>query len=335
MQTILVTGGLGYIGSHVVVELLKYNHYKVIIIDNLSNSSLDILNKIEQITSLSNHEFQQRCIYYNGCVESYALLYEIFFSHSIDCVIHLAGLKSVNDSIIQPIHYYQTNIGMTLNLLHIMDLFDVKKIIFSSSSTVYGNNIPPFHEEMQTGQSITNPYGKTKYMIEEILKDLPNWSVFILRYFNPIGAHSSGLIGDNPNGIPNNIMPYLLKVANGTYPILNIYGNTYNTFDGTAERDFIHIEDLARAHVLCINQFKQSVITLNIGTGKPTSVLQLIETFQRVNQKPIPYCFIEKREGDIETSYSLINKASEVLQFQCHKTIDDMCKDAYHFISMN
>jgi len=326
MKTILVTGGLGFIGSHTIVELLEMN-YKVVIIDNLSNSNISIIEKIKKITN-------KDIVFYKCDILDTEQLNNIFKSYNIYCVIHFAGLKAVSESIEKPLEYYHNNVSGTVNLLQCMEKCNVKNLIFSSSSTVYGNTQPPFTENSETGKNITNPYGRTKYLIEEILKDLNGWNIFILRYFNPIGAHKSGLIGDNPNGIPNNLMPYIIKVANKELPYLNIFGNDYNTNDGTAKRDFIHVVDLAKAHVNCIDHFKDIQI-LNLGTGNSISVLELVETFKKVNNIDIPYYFKEKRNGDIEDSYCISNKAEEIINWKSNKNITDMCEDSYNFIINN
>ena len=322
MKTILVTGGLGFIGSHTIIELLEIN-CNVVIIDNLSNSSTTVIDKIKKITN-------KDIIFYKCDILDTSQLHNIFKTYNIYCVIHFAGLKSVSESIEKPLEYYHNNVSGTINLLQCMEKFHVKNLIFSSSSTVYGNTQPPFTENNETGKNITNTYGRTKYLIEEILKDLIGWNIFILRYFNPIGAHESGLIGDDPNGIPNNLMPYIIKVASKELPILNIFGNNYNTNDGTAKRDFIHVTDLAKAHVNCINYFK-GIQILNLGTGSSTSVLELVNTFKKVNNIDIPYIFKEKRSGDIEDSYCVSDKAKEIIKWEANKNIVDMCKDSYNF----
>ena len=326
MKTILVTGGLGFIGSHTTVELLEMN-YNVIVVDNLSNSNINMIDKIKRITD-------KDIIFYKCDILETDKLNNIFKTYNIDSVIHFAGLKAVSESIEKPLEYYHNNVSGTVNLLQCMEKFNVKNLIFSSSSTVYGNTLPPFTENNETGKNITNPYGRTKYLIEEILKDLNGWNIFILRYFNPIGAHKSGLIGDNPNGIPNNLMPYIIKVANKELPILNIFGNDYNTTDGTAKRDFIHVVDLAKAHVNCIDHFSNIQI-LNLGTGNSTSVLELVETFKKVNNVHIPYIFEGRRNGDIEDSYCVSDKAKRIIKWNATKNIIDMCKDSYNFIKNN
>jgi len=326
MRNILVTGGLGFIGSHTVIELLIKN-YNVIIIDNLTNSNLDILDKIKKISNSNNITF------YKGDILDKLLLDNILKKEYIDTVIHFAGLKSVSQSIKEPLKYYENNINGTIVLLKIMEKYNVKNLIFSSSATVYGNNKSPFTEISQTGVNITNPYGKSKYLIEEILKDLHDWNIFALRYFNPIGCHPSGIIGENPNEIPNNLIPYLMRVANKQYPFLNVYGDKYNTIDGTGIRDYIHVVDLAKAHVKALDKFIKGFTALNLGTGKGTSVLELINTFERINNIKIFYKICEKRDGDIDICICIPSKANLILDWKASLTIEDMCRDSWNFIS--
>lgn len=328
MRNIFVTGGLGFIGSHTVIELLNQGH-NVIIIDNLSNSNLDILEKIKKISNSENIKF------YQGDILDEKLMNIIFIRENIDSVIHFAGLKSVSESVKEPLKYYENNISGTIVLLKTMEKYNVKNLIFSSSATVYGNNKAPFTEESQTGVNITNPYGRSKYLIEEMLKDLKDWNIFFLRYFNPIGCHSSGIIGENPNGIPNNLMPYLMRVASGKYPFLSVYGDDYNTMDGTGVRDYIHVVDLAKAHVKALDKFIKGFTALNLGTGKGTSVLELIHTFESVNNIRIPYKICERREGDIDISLCNPSKANKILDWKAKLTVKDMCKDSWNFIIKN
>ncbi len=256
-KNILLTGGNGFIGSHTIVEILKDNKYNVIVIDNLANSNINNIDLVKKIV------YPREYTFYEGNILDKSLLENIFKTHEIYAVIHFAALKAVNESILNPLLYYKNNISGTLTLLEVMEKFNVKNLIFSSSATVYGNEKSPLTENSKVGVGITNPYGKSKFIIEEILKDLTNWNIFILRYFNPVGAHESGLIGDDPNGVPSNLMPFLLRVAknnyyqenNTQYEYLNIFGNDYNTRDGTCIRDFIHIVDLANAHVSCLDKF--------------------------------------------------------------------------------
>ena len=335
MKFILVSGGLGFIGSHTVIELLM-NNYNVIIIDNLINSSIDILQKIIKITNLND---KSRLQYYNIDVCNDFQLENLFIKYKIDSVIHFASLKAVGESIKKPLEYYYNNISGTIALLQVMKKYDCKKIIFSSSATVYGNNIYPVNEESKIGEGITNPYGKTKYMLENILEDLyesdNSWSIVILRFFNPIGAHSSGIIGENPNDIPNNLFPYLLKVSVGKLDQLCIFGNDYNTIDGTCIRDFIHVVDLAKGHILSlqkINTDPNNIYVYNLGTGKGTSVLELINTFENVNNISLKYKFVQRREGDLSIVYANTEKAYKELGWKCQYTIEDMCRDGYNFI---
>lgn len=334
MMSVLVTGGLGFIGSHTVVELLA-SGYRVVVIDNLCNSNIDVIEKIKKISGLSDHDFDKVFEYRNIDIRSNSLSFQMLFTkNEFCCVIHFAALKSVSESINNPIDYYDNNVHGTINLLDMMKRHNVKKIIFSSSATVYGNEQAPFIEDTsKTGIGITNPYGKSKYIIEEILKDLPDdWSIFSLRYFNPIGAHSSGLIGDNPNNIPSNIMPYLLRVSIGKYNVLNIFGNDYNTTDGTAERDYIHVVDLAIAHVKCIGHFMEGYYPMNVGTGKPTSVLELINTFERVNNVRVNTLFADRRNGDVAVSYCDNTMLKKMFNWEPSLTLEDMCRDSYNFI---
>jgi UDP-glucose 4-epimerase len=332
MEYVLVTGGLGFIGSHICVELLQQN-YNVIVIDNLSNSKIETRNQINKITN-------KKFIFYNFDICDNISLNKIFKIFNITSTIHLAGLKSVNESISDPLLYYNTNITSTINLLKNINKHKIKKFIFSSSSTVYGSQLDmPLYETNKTGENITNPYGKSKYMIEEIISDFSKTSeckFIILRYFNPIGAHSSGLIGENPNNIPNNLMPYILRVVSGDYKELKIYGNNYNTPDGTCIRDFIHVVDLAKAHIKSLEYNNiNNIEVFNIGTGKGTSVIELINTFIKVNQVDIPYVFDKRRDGDLPISFTNTDKANKLLNWYAEKNINDMCIDSYNFIKMN
>ena len=333
---ILVTGGLGYIGSHIVVELLN-NNYHVIIIDNLSNSNVNIFYNIAKICNEEILMVEKNKIVCNNVVlfiddiDNSELLNNIFYDFFVSHVIHLSAFKSVNESIDKPLLYYDNNISKTINLLKIMEKHYIKNFIFSSSATVYGNNKSPFYEYSQTGVNITNPYGKSKYIIEEILKDLKNFNMWCLRYFNPIGCHESGLIGDNPNGIPSNLMPYIIRVSIGLYDKLNIFGNDYKTNDGTCERDFIHVVDLARAHVKALENMHYEFNVLNIGTGKPISVLTLVRTFEQINNVKINYEFKEKREGNIDVSYCDASLAEKLINWKAELNIEDMCRDSYNY----
>lgn len=333
MSYILVTGGLGFIGSHTIVELLQEN-YNIIIIDNLVNSSVDVLQKIKDITNKTD------ILFFNIDIRDSLKLENLFTAYKIELVIHFAALKAVSESIKNPLQYFDCNISGIINLLNVMKKNDCKRIIFSSSATVYGDNIYPVDEESFIGVGITNPYGRTKYMIEQILQDLyisnNDWSIIILRYFNPIGAHPSGLLGENPNDIPNNLFPYLLKVSAGKLPLLNIFGNDYNTPDGTCIRDFIHVVDLARGHIKAtekiLNFNKSTGINIyNLGTGKGTSVKELIDTFEKVNNIKLAYNFVKRRDGDLPCVYTKTDKSLKELGWSCIYNIEDMCRHGYNF----
>ncbi len=326
---ILVTGGTGYIGSHTAVELLN-SGYEIVIIDNFSNSKSDVLDKIKLIT---NKDFK----FYEGDVCNKDLLRKIFSENKIDAVIHFAGYKAVGESVKKPIMYYRNNIDSTLSLIEIMNEFNCKKIVFSSSATVYGNPTTlPIKEDFPL--STTNPYGSTKLMIENILRDLyisdNDWSIALLRYFNPIGAHISGLIGENPKGIPNNLMPYIVKVANKELDELSIFGNDYDTPDGTGVRDYIHVVDLAKGHIKAIEKIlkDKGIDAYNLGTGIGYSVLDLVTTFERVNNIKVPYKITDRRPGDIASCYADSSYALEKLNWKAEKGIEEMCRDSYNYI---
>ena len=326
---ILVTGGTGYIGSHTAVELLN-SGYEIVIIDNFSNSKSDVLDKIKLIT---NKDFK----FYEGDVCNKDLLRKIFSENKIDAVIHFAGYKAVGESVKKPIMYYRNNIYSTLSLIEVMNGFNCKKIVFSSSATVYGNPTTlPIKEDFPL--STTNPYGSTKLMIENILRDLyisdNDWSIALLRYFNPIGAHVSGLIGEDPKGIPNNLMPYIVKVANKELNELSIFGNDYNTPDGTGVRDYIHVVDLAKGHIKAIEKIlkDKGIDAYNLGTGIGYSVLDLVTTFERVNNIKVPYKITDRRPGDIASCYADSSYALEKLNWKAEKGIEEMCRDSYNYI---
>ena len=329
---ILVTGGTGYIGSHTCVELLK-NGYEVVIVDNLSNSSNDVVDRIKKIT---NKDLK----FYFGDVSDRELLRRIFTENKIDAVIHFAGYKAVGESVKLPLKYYDNNLYSTICLCEVMKEFSCKKIVFSSSATVYGipKTLPIKEDE---ALSTTNPYGTTKLMIEQILKDLyvsdNEFSIAVLRYFNPIGADKSGLIGENPNGIPNNLMPYIVKVALNKLEILSVFGSDYDTPDGTGVRDYIHVVDLARGHIKAIEHvMKQTGIDYyNLGTGVGYSVLDIIKTFEKVNNVKVNYKIVDRRPGDIASSYADVTKSYKELGFKTIYTLEDMCKDAYNFANKN
>ena len=327
---ILVTGGCGYIGSHTVVDLLNEN-YEVVIVDNLVNSKIEVLDKIKKITNKS-------VTFYQIDLCDKEKLRSVFDKEKIDAVIHFAGLKAVGESVEKPLMYYENNLISTLNLLDLMKEYNVFKIVFSSSATVYGNpKSLPIYEDFPL--STTNPYGTTKLMIEDILKDLyksdNRFDITILRYFNPIGAHKSGLLGEDPNGIPNNLMPYIVRVATGKLPILNVFGDDYNTVDGTGVRDYIHVCDLSYGHVLALKNEKTGLKIYNLGTGNGTSVLELVKKFEDVNNVKVNYRIVERREGDIDSCYASNEKAVRELGFHPKYTIDDMCKDSYNFVKNN
>ncbi len=320
---ILVTGGLGYIGSNTVVELLNKG-YEVIVVDNLYNSSEDVLEKIKTITN-------KDIIFYNIDVTIADKVEEIFKKHKIEAVIHFAGYKSVGESVEKPIMYYTNNLNSTLTVCNMCLKYNVNKFIFSSSATVYGANKSPFVETMELLPT-TNPYGETKVMCERILTDIANansnFAVTLLRYFNPLGGHESGLLCEKPNGIPNNLMPYVVEVAEKKREYLSIYGNDYNTIDGTGVRDYIHVTDLAIGHVLALEKIKTGVNIYNLGTGKGISVLQLVNKFEEVNRKKVPYVYTSRRSGDIDICYANCLKAEKELGFKAKYNLDDMCRDS-------
>ncbi len=328
-MNILVTGGTGYIGSHTCVELLLAGH-DVVVFDNLCNSKEEALDKIEKITG-------KRPKFYRADMRNEAELEPVFSENKIDAVIHFAGLKAVGESVSKPWEYYSNNVGGTLNLLHVMEKYNVTKIIFSSSATVYGKPaFVPITEECPLGDT-TNPYGETKKMLERILKDYqkahPSWHVVLLRYFNPIGAHESGLLGEEPNGIPNNLMPYIMQVTVGKLPFLRVFGNDYDTPDGTGVRDYIHVVDLALGHVAVMQKFQDEagVFIYNLGTGIGYSVLDIVHAFEKANGVEIPYQIVGRRPGDIDSCYSDPSKAEKELGWKAKFDLERMCKDSYRF----
>ena len=328
-MAILVTGGAGYIGSHTVIELQNAG-YDVVVCDNLSNSSEKSLKRVEQITG-------KPVKFYLADIRSREDMENIFANEKIDSVIHFAGLKAVGESVAKPWEYYNNNIVGTLNLLRAMKEYGVKKFVFSSSATVYGDPaIIPITEECPLGTT-TNPYGETKKMLERILSDFqkanPDWHVMLLRYFNPIGAHESGLIGEEPNGIPNNLMPYIMQVVVGKLPYLRVFGNDYNTHDGTGVRDYIHVVDLAKGHVAVMKKFEDEpgVYIYNLGTGIGYSVLDIVHAFEKANDIQVPYQIVERRPGDIDACYSDPSKAEKELGWKALYDIEKMCKDSYNF----
>ncbi|WP_416828314.1 UDP-glucose 4-epimerase GalE [Ectobacillus polymachus] len=331
-MAILVTGGAGYIGSHTCVELL-HNNYDIVVVDNLSNSSIESMNRVKEITGKS-FPFYEEDLLNRDAIES------IFANHSIEAVIHFAGFKAVGESVMMPLSYYHNNITSTLVLCEIMSKYNVKNLVFSSSATVYGvPETSPITEDFPL--SATNPYGQTKLMIEQILRDLAvsdtSWSIALLRYFNPFGAHESGRIGEDPNGIPNNLMPYVTQVAVGKLEELRVFGNDYPTKDGTGVRDYIHVVDLANGHVKALAHILHTtgVEPFNLGTGTGYSVLEMVQAFERVSGKTIPYRITERRPGDVAICVADPSKANYVLGWKATRTLDDMCKDSWNWQSQN
>ena len=323
---ILVTGGLGYIGSHTCTELSK-NGYEIVIVDNLYNSKIEVLDSLEELTG-------KRFKFYDYDLTDKSKVEEIFEKEQIDGVIHFAGYKAVGESVREPLMYYSNNLISSINLLEVMKEKNVKNFVFSSSATIYGDpGVPKYVEEFGRGKTV-NPYGTTKAMIEQILEDLyasdNSWNITLLRYFNPVGAHESGLIGEEPNGIPNNLMPYVMKVAAGKLEALSIFGNDYETEDGTCRRDFIHVVDLANGHVKALNNLGGLKI-YNLGSGKPVSVLELVTTFEKVNNLKLNYKFAPRRPGDLMEYYADPTKALEELGWKTEKTLEDICKDAWNY----
>lgn len=332
-MNILVTGGAGYIGSHTVVELMK-GGYEVVIVDDFSNSSPGVIERLREITG-------KDITLYKGEVQDKAILKRVFDEHNIDAAIHFAGLKAVGESVKYPLKFYRTNIDATLSLCEVMQEKGVKKLIFSSSATVYGNAEVPYKESSLAGVGITNPYGQTKYMIEEILRDLvvsdPSWSITTLRYFNPIGAHESGKIGENPNGIPTNLMPYIAQVAVGKLKKLQVFGGDYDTPDGTGVRDYIHVVDLAKGHIAALEHLHTDgkLGVYNLGTGKGVSVLELVRAFEKASGRTVPYNVVARRPGDLPSFYADASKAKTELGWEAEKTIEQSCADTWHWQSSN
>jgi UDP-glucose 4-epimerase len=338
-EKILVTGGLGFIGSHTVVELVN-NGYNILIIDNLSNSKLEVLDNIKKLCNPEKVHFIE------VDVLKLDMLSKVFEQNKLHGIIHFAALKSVNESIKNPIKYYQNNIISTLNILELCKKHNVNRFLFSSSATVYGSSKSPLNEDDSIGLGITNPYGQTKYMNEKILEDVSKIGIktINLRYFNPVGAHKSGFLGENPNGIPNNLMPFVLKVAiknniknnnlDDTYNELSIYGNDYETEDGTCKRDFIHVVDLANAHVLAYNyicNMSEETNVFNIGTGKATSVLEIIDAFIKYNNVILPYKILQRREGDISVVYCNSSKAKKILNWEAKHSLQEIVEDTWKY----
>lgn len=326
-KQILLTGGTGYIGSHTAVELINKGQ-EIVILDNLVNSKADVIDRIEQITG-ERPEFIEADLLNGKALE------EVFSEHDFDMVIHFAGLKAVGESVAQPLKYYENNVVGAINLIATMRRHSVKNIIFSSSATVYGEpGVVRYTEDLPTGQNISNPYGKTKYMIEEILRDAQaadaDFNVTLLRYFNPIGAHESGLIGEDPNGIPNNLLPYVAKVAAGELPKLNVFGGDYETLDGTAIRDYIHVVDLAKGHVAAMDNLTGLKI-YNLGSGRGHSVLEVVKAFEAAAEKSIPYEIVGRRAGDLPEYFADPSKAERELGWRTEKTLKQACADIWRW----
>ena len=332
-MNVLVTGGAGYIGSHTCIELLE-SGYGVIVIDNLCNSNSESLVRVQELTG-------KTLKFYEGDVRDEALLRKIFAENEIDCCIHFAGLKAVGESVAQPWRYYDNNLNSTLVLTKVMEDVGMKNLIFSSSATVYsGDNEMPLRETSKTG-NCTNPYGWTKYMTEQILSGMAladkEWSIVLLRYFNPIGAHASGRIGEDPRGIPNNLMPYISQVAIGRREYLSIYGNDYDTHDGTGVRDYIHVLDLAKGHVAAVKYLEKNAgcEVFNLGTGTGYSVLDMVNAFVKVNGVDVPYKIVDRRPGDLATCYAEPGKSAEILGWKAENNLEDMVRDAWNWQSQN
>ena len=330
---VLVTGGSGYIGSHTVVELQNLGH-DIVVIDNLTNSNELSLKRVSEITG-------KYADFYKMDIRDFNALDSLCNRYHFDCCIHFAGLKAVGESVQKPLEYYDNNVCGTLNLLRALNKHNCKNIIFSSSACVYGDSeIVPIKEDYPKGKC-TNPYGQTKSMIEEILKDLqksdPNWNVVLLRYFNPIGAHPSGKIGEDPNGIPNNLMPYITQVAIGKRPELSVFGDDYDTVDGTGVRDYIHVVDLARGHVCALKaiQNKCGLEIFNLGTGRGCSVLEVVHAFEKANGVKIPYVIKPRRAGDVAVCYADVNKAKKLLGWRAEFNLEDMCRDSWNWQKNN
>lgn len=331
-MNILVTGGAGYIGSHTVIELINNGH-SVVVVDNLINSSRESIRRVEKIVNSS-------IPFYEIDICDTAQLDTIFTKHAFDAAIHFAGLKAVGESVKIPLDYYDNNINSSLSLLRVMQKHSVNKLVFSSSATVYGDpGTPKYIETLTVGQNISNPYGQTKYMIEEIIKDFcianPSFEASLLRYFNPIGAHESGQIGEDPQGIPNNLMPFIAQVASGKREKLSIFGNDYPTPDGTCKRDYIHVVDLAKGHVAALEHLQPGAIAYNLGSGVPTSVSELVTTFIKVSGQDIPFEFAPRREGDLAEFYADPTKAKSELNWATEKTLEEMCTDTWNWQSHN
>ena len=333
-MNILVTGGAGYIGSHTCILLIKAG-YRVIVFDNFSNSSIESINRVEKIVNQSIPVVE-------GDIRSSKDLEKVFNKYKIDAVIHFAGLKAVGESVEKPLRYYDNNVSGTINLCKVMSRYGCKSIVFSSSATVYGNPASnPITENFPVGQGITNPYGRSKYIIEEILRDVftsdNSWKIVILRYFNPVGAYKSGTIGEDPSDIPNNLMPFIAQTAIGKREYLNVFGDDYNTLDGTGVRDYIHVMDLADGHVKAIDRIKSfdKIMTINLGTGNGYSVLDIIKAYEKASGKKIPYKIAPRRDGDIDVNYANPTYAKEVLGWSATRGLVQMCEDSWRWQSQN
>ncbi|MBO1926310.1 UDP-glucose 4-epimerase GalE [Thiomicrorhabdus sp. 6S2-11] len=344
MSFILVTGGAGYIGSHTCIELLA-NGQSVIVLDNLSNSSLESMRRVAQIADVELQRFEQasdqsRFVFVQGDIRDLALLRLLFAQFSIESVVHFAGLKAVGESVEKPLMYYDNNVSGSVKLLEVMAENDCKNIVFSSSATVYGDPASvPISEDFPL--STTNPYGASKLMVENIMRDLivsdDSWSIALLRYFNPVGAHESGLIGEDPNGIPNNLMPFVAQVAVGKREQLSVFGGDYSTHDGTGVRDYIHVVDLAKGHLKALEALRkqQGVLTVNLGTGQGYSVLDMVKAFEKVSNRPVKYQIVERRPGDVAQCYANPDYAYETLGWKAEFGIERMCADAWRWQSQN
>lgn len=330
-MNILLTGGAGYIGSHTLVELLNAGHQGVVV-DNLVNSSRESIKRVEEITS-------KKVPFYELDLRDKEALDKVFKENDIDAVIHFAGLKAVGESVEKPLEYYDNNLSSTLRLFEVMKENNVSKLVFSSSATVYGSQESPMKEDMSVGVGITNPYGQTKFMIEQIMKDFAkSWDkaeFMALRYFNPVGAHPSGKIGEDPSGIPNNLMPFIAQVATGKRECLSIFGDDYDTSDGTGVRDYIHVVDLALGHLKAVENLEAGFDVINLGSGKGTSVLEMVKAFEKASDRKINYKIAPRRAGDLAEIYADVTKAKEKLNWSVTKTVDDMCRDTWNWQSKN
>lgn len=328
-QEILVTGGTGYIGSHAVVELIEAG-FRPIIVDNLVNSSRETLDRIEKITG-TKPEFHEID------VADKEALRQVFAEHNFDAVMHFAGLKAVGESVAKPLEYYRNNLDSSLSLFELMLEFGVSKLIFSSSATVYGTTPSPCAEDDPTDVGITNPYGQTKFMIEQIMRDIcvanPDFSAIALRYFNPVGAHESGLIGEEPNGIPNNLLPFVLKVATGELPEVKIFGDDYDTADGTGVRDFIHVVDLVKGHLSALNYTGKGFQAFNLGTGRGNSVREIIQAVEVASGKNLPVSVEARRPGDLAVTYADVSKAERELGWRAEKSLQQACTDSWNWVN--